>query len=218
MKGKIYVSIAEKTLQECIRALEGLSFAEVRIDALEGKPSAQEIREIFSQPVSLIATCRAGKFSQQEREEMLLLAIEAGAKFVDVELESGREAVQKIAQKAHAHSCKAIVSHHDFEKTPSSEELEGIVSRCFEAGADIAKVACKVNEQEDNARLLGLLGEGRKIIVIGMGSKGKITRVVAPLLGSEFTFASAGKGKETADGQMEKEEMGKIMREMGALI
>jgi 3-dehydroquinate dehydratase-1 len=44
-----------------------------------------------------------------------------------------------------------------------------------------------------------------------MGPKGRLTRVVAPLLGSQFTYASAAGGKETAEGQIEREELEKIM-------
>ena len=45
-----------------------------------------------------------------------------------------------------------------------------------------------------------------------MGNKGRITRVAAPLLGSPFTFASLSKGKETAEGQIEKDTLEQMMR------
>ena len=45
-----------------------------------------------------------------------------------------------------------------------------------------------------------------------MGSKGRITRIAAPLLGSPFTFASISKGKETAEGQIEKDTLERIVR------
>ncbi len=59
--------------------------------------------------------------------------------------------------------------------------------------------------EADNARLLGLLDGGKKMVVIGMGEIGKVTRVAAPLSGGLFTFASLTKGKETADGQIDRE-------------
>ena len=79
--------------------------------------------------------------------------------------------------------------------------------KCFEAGADIAKIACKVKSNGDNARLLSLLDSKKEIIVIGMGRKGRITRITAPLLGSPITFAALEKGKETAEGQMTLDKM-----------
>ena len=45
-----------------------------------------------------------------------------------------------------------------------------------------------------------------------MGNKGRITRIAAPLLGSPFTFASLSKGKETAEGQIEKDILEQMMR------
>ena len=43
---------------------------------------------------------------------------------------------------------------------------------------------------------------GIPLIAISMGEKGKITRVLGPLLGSYLTFAAIATGKESAPGQM----------------
>jgi 3-dehydroquinate dehydratase-1 len=64
----------------------------------------------------------------------------------------------------------------------------------------------------DNARLLGLLDDARKIVVVGMGELGRITRIAASLLGSPFTFASQGLGKETARGQIDHETLRTLLR------
>jgi len=218
MNKKICVSISEKTVEGCLKALEGLCFAEVRLDALLEKPSEAQVGEIFSQKGRIVATCREGKFIGSERAEMLLCAIEKGAAFVDVELEAEAELRHVIVEAARKKGCKVIISHHDFGKTPQREELEGIVAKCFEVGADIAKIACKANSDADNARLLGLLGSGQKMVVVGMGSMGRITRVVAPLLGAEFTFACLQKGRETAQGQIRVADMERALKEIGALI
>ena len=87
-----------------------------------------------------------------------------------------------------------------------------IINRCFNSGADIAKIVCKVNSSKDNARLLGLLDSEKKLAVIGMGEKGKITRCLSPLLRGVFTFASISKGKETAQGQIAFSEMNEIQK------
>ena len=81
-------------------------------------------------------------------------------------------------------------------------ELERMMTKCFELGADIAKIACMVQSEEDNANLLALYsGNGRKVI-IGMGNLGKITRLAALKLGAEFTFVSSDEEHSTAPGQM----------------
>jgi 3-dehydroquinate dehydratase-1 len=44
-----------------------------------------------------------------------------------------------------------------------------------------------------------------------MGVKGRILRVVAPLLGSPFTFASLSEGRQTAEGQMDRETLFRLV-------
>ena len=47
-----------------------------------------------------------------------------------------------------------------------------------------------------------------------MGSGGKITRIVAPLIGGLFTYASLRPGKEVADGQIDRAALQRIWRGM----
>jgi 3-dehydroquinate dehydratase-1 len=71
-----------------------------------------------------------------------------------------------------------------------------------------------VHSARDNARLLGLLDSHSKIVVVGMGEKGRITRITAPLLGSPFAFASLSKGKETATGQIDKKTLETLLHNL----
>ncbi|MFH1784915.1 MAG: type I 3-dehydroquinate dehydratase [Candidatus Micrarchaeota archaeon] len=209
----ICVSIAEPDLEKCINVLQGLELAEIRLDKTPN--DSQTIKEIFSQKIKLIATCRPENLTDAERKRILLNAINFGASFVDIEVDASDEYKKEIINMAKAKNCKVIVSYHDYKKTPSEAELSQIVNWCFQSGADIAKIACLVNTNRDNARLLGLIDSEKKIIVIGMGGKGKITRIVAPILGSPFTFACLEKGKETAEGQMTKSEIQEILGKLG---
>lgn len=208
---RICVAVAEPTVEKCMAALKGVNFAEIRIDKIKERPLGEGLMKIFSSPAKLIATCRPNGLGENERKTVLLHAIEAGAAYVDVEVEAGDAYKREIIDAARAKGCKVIVSYHNYEKTPNRAELEQIADWCFESGADIAKIACMVNSEADNARLLGLLDTDRSIIVIGMGEKGKITRITAPLLGSPFTFASLSEGKETAEGQFDAKKLEKLM-------
>jgi 3-dehydroquinate dehydratase-1 len=193
--------------------LRELDFAEIRMDKMD--LTTEDIRKIFSQPLTLIATCRPGSLDEDTRKRFLITSIEAGATYVDIEVESDSKYKKEIVERARAKGCKVIISFHDYEKTPEAKELRYIAALCLSEGGDIAKIACKVNSERDNARLLGLLdieGFEKRLLVLGMGEKGKIARIVAPLLGSPFTFASYIKGKETAEGQIEKDRLEKIMR------
>ena len=209
----ICVSIANCTPTECLKALAGVKAAEIRLETISGIDEAA-VKWIFGSKAKLVATCRPGKMPEEKRKKLLLAAIGAGAAFVDIEVEAPDEYKQEIVKKANAADCEVIVSFHDHEKTPVREELEQTVDWCFNSGADIAKIACKVNGKEDAARLLGLLDGERRLIVAGMGSEGKIVRIVAPLLGSEIAYVSQGKGKESASGQMTAEELERKMKEI----
>lgn len=210
----ICVTVAEATVEDCLEALKGLSFAEIRMDMM--KLTGKDVPIIFrgSGP-RLIATCRLGTYSEEERKGLLIAAVEAGASYVDVEVESNDEFKDEIVRHARTGNCQVIVSFHDFEKTPDREELLGVVARCFSSGADIAKIACKAESERDVARLLGLLDSRDRIVVIGMGEKGSITRIVAPLLGSPFTYGALRKGKEVVDGQLDVETIGRGMESLG---
>ena len=205
----ICVSLAEESLTSCLEALRDIEFAEIRMDKM--RLTLDDVRTLFSLPKRLIATCRPGINSDNNRKKLLVTAIEAGASFLDVEVETETSCREQIIAKARERDCRVIVSFHDRAATPERHVLHRIVDSCFEAGADIAKIACTVRSREDNARLLGLLDDSRKIVAIGMGQKGKITRVLAPLLGSPFTFASLEKGRETAEGQIDRETLRELM-------
>jgi 3-dehydroquinate dehydratase I len=212
----ICVSLAEPTVAACLGALEGLELAEVRLDKMRIGPAG--VKAIFSRHPRLIATCRPGAVPEARRRRLLLAAIEAGAAFVDVEAEAGPRLRDRLVSAARSRNCRVIVSHHDFRRTPPRPELEAVVRRAFEAGADIAKVACRVREIRDNARLLGLLDLGVPLVVVGMGRLGRLTRIAAPLLGSLFTYASLGAGRETADGQLDAASLERILLELGEKV
>jgi len=199
----ICVSLAEPGCAQCLTALEGLELAEIRLDRM-GDLSVEDVATLFARHKGMIATCRPGSFPDDGRKARLLAAVSAGAAYVDIELESEEPYREEIMAKAREFGCKVIISFHDHEKTPDRKTLSAIVEDSFLKGADIVKIACTVRSERDNARLIGLLDDSRSIVVIGMGEKGRITRVVAPLLGSPFTFASLTRGRETAEGQIDQ--------------
>ena len=205
----ICVCIAEKTADDCLMALAGIEFAEIRIDKMEA--DLTDIKKIFSYHSQLIATCRPGDRSRAVRLDLLKAAINAGAAYIDIEVEAEDEYKEQLITRARAAGCQVIISYHNFEKTPQKHELVHILEWCFSSGADIAKISCMVQHQHENARLLGLLDDERPIVILGMGEPGRITRMAAPLLGSPFTYASQGKGKETAPGQIDKATLEKMM-------
>ena len=154
---KLCVSIGGTDAAQCLRILERYSFAEIRLDTMTG--SAADIRRIFNRPVTLIATCRPGPFTEEERGQRLRAAMEAGAAWVDVEREAPAAWRDEMIGLARRHGCRVIVSHHDYAATPAPADLRQLVEDCFQRGADVAKIACLVRAPRENARLLALLDD-----------------------------------------------------------
>jgi len=206
----ICTSLAESTVEKCLDSLKGLDFAEIRLDQM--LIEVNELNKIFSLPKKLIATCRPGTRNESERKSLLIAAMEAGASFIDIEIEANDKYREELVEKAKALGCQVIISYHNYKKTPTSTELKHLVQSCFQLGADIAKVSCQVHSHKDTLRLLYLLEDKRPLVVIGMGIKGKVCRVAAPFLGSAFTYASLKKGKETAPGQIDTQTLEDIIK------
>jgi 3-dehydroquinate dehydratase-1 len=208
----ICVSLAEKDPNVCLEILEKVDMAEIRIDLAE--LSDKDIIKIFSARKKLIATCRPGKYSRSERMHKLKLSIESGATYVDIEYEADDDFRNSLSEFAHVHQCDVILSYHNYEMTPELNELENIMHKCFELGADIAKIATMVNVNRDNSKILSLYKAPGRLVAIGMGELGKISRIVAPFLGAEFTYAALTDDSITAPGQISYDKLNQYILEI----
>ncbi len=158
---------------------------------------------------------------EEERVNLLAEAAKRGADFVDVEASTGESLVGRLASEVErkAGTVKMIVSHHDFQGTPSWAALVRRFNSCRALGAHAVKIVTYAHTAEDNLRLLRLiplsLAEGQPIIAFCMGPRGRVSRILAPLLGSFLTYASLRKGAESAPGQWTVAETRKIMGLLG---
>ncbi|MEE8413323.1 MAG: type I 3-dehydroquinate dehydratase [Dehalococcoidales bacterium] len=201
---------------EAIKNTEPLAdLFELRIDLIgnDWQQLAKQIKKPW------IATNRTidegGKWQGNEarRIEGLLQAIELGADMVDVEFRTKnlKNIVPLVKKRV-----KCILSFHDLEKTLPLNEMRKIVQKQLAAGADICKVVTTARGVEDNLAVLELISEfpEDKIIAFAMGQAGQISRVLSPLVGADFTYASIERGKESAPGQITVEELLKIYQLM----
>jgi len=147
--------------------------------------------------------------SEARRIDELLKATELGADIVDIELRTKdlEEVIPSIKKKA-----KCLLSFHELERTPSLDEMREIVQRQLKAGADICKMITTAQRFEDNLAVLQLISEfsGIKMVSFAMGDLGLVSRILCPLVGGDFTYASIERGKESAAGQMTAGELRKL--------
>ncbi|MFH1049913.1 MAG: type I 3-dehydroquinate dehydratase [bacterium] len=206
----ICVSINAENYDECNIYLTKYSFIEFRLDST--RMTLNEIKQLFNNTNKLIATCRKGKFSDIERQNILITAVKSGAMFVDMDYQTEDVDIAKIKEEAKKSFCKLILSYHNFELTPDESTLKDIINESYGKGADIVKIACKSTSDTDNLTLLSLYKHfpNGKLIAIGMNRIGKITRIAAPHLGAPFTYASAERDSETAPGQIDVKSLKKI--------
>ena len=172
---------------------------ELRMDSMERPDPAAALA---GRRKPAIVTCRptreGGMFAGAEEERLRILwnAHEAGAEFVDVEVDASvRPLIEARAGRG------VVVSKHDFAGTPA--DAAEVMNRLRAAGGDVAKLAARTETFSDLTMLLSLARPDRHSIVIGMGATGLITRVLAGRFGSRWTYA----GDEVAPGQIPVERL-----------
>ena len=146
---------------------------------------------------------------EASRVEKLLEAVGLGADIIDLELRTAnlKLAIELIKQRA-----KCLLSFHQLERTPPLNSLREIVQRQLAAGADICKVVTTAQRFEDNLTVLQLISEFPRIRIVSlaMGPLGFASRVLCPLVGGDFTYASIEQGQESASGQITVSELRKL--------
>lgn len=230
---KICVPIVGKTLEEILEEVQFLKtidfdVVEWRVDFYDDvecidkvKTSLEAIRSILiDKPI--IFTFRSAK-EGGEREigtkfyfELNTSIIQTGLiDIVDIELFNDETEAKILIDVAHKNNVAVIISTHDFNKTPSKEEIILRLRRAMELGGDIAKIAVMPICTKDVITLLDATNtmtekyKDRPIMAISMGKQGIISRLAGGLFGSDMTFAFAK--KVSAPGQISSGELRKIM-------
>ena len=125
-------------------------------------------------------------------------------------LDETRTAEEIGKLRASGSGCLVMASNHDFQKTPSTEEMVRRLRRMEELGADAAKLAVMPTNRQDVLNLLQATVTAAEtlsvpVVTMSMGSMGVISRICGSLTGSAMTFASAGEA--SAPGQIPVEQM-----------
>jgi 3-dehydroquinate dehydratase / shikimate dehydrogenase len=188
---------------------------ELRLDLITS-PDIARLISLTRKPV--IATCRpvreGGAFERSEDERIALLgrAIDAGARYVDLEYDAWKQAHARLASRGP--KVQWIVSHHIFNGPP--RKPEALYTKLRDTGADIVKIAYMANDAWQIASAVKILRcarrDRRKAIVIAMGEAGEASRILYRILGSWATFASPETGRGSAPGQLPASVMRNVLR------
>jgi len=209
----------------CMAEESGADLIEVRLDymgekLLENLGRLKDIVSVCSTP--LIATNRHRRqggecvLSEEDRIRSLLIAADAGFNYIDVEMDT--LGLHDVVDRVKAYGAKVIISHHIFTHTPPVEELDLFVKKQIEANANVCKVVTMANSVLDSVRCLVFTYEASRrtnLVCFAMGEKGILSRILSPVFGASFTYASLKKGLETAPGQITIHELKEIYKRMG---
>ena len=232
-RNMICTTIQNKTAEQILQALEKCEMAEIRLDSCV--LSARETEDVFTSDVPLVATCRIAEVMRNETslqelppqtreikamqiaEKRLVRAIEAGARYVDVEIEAPKQMSRRIRSAAHENGTVFIRSYHDFEGTDSLEELKAMVEKCLYHGADMVKIVTTARSEADVERVMALYdmlpgeSDAGGLVAFCMGDLGRSSRLECLKHGAPYTYAALTAEEAAAPGQWPADEMRKAL-------
>ncbi|MCW3994563.1 MAG: type I 3-dehydroquinate dehydratase [Candidatus Bathyarchaeota archaeon] len=225
MSPNICVSILPSNMDQALSLIEKAEQAqanliEVRLDYLEETRNLKTLTSSTNLP--LIATNKLqsekGHFSgsENERQQTLLEAAKDGFQYVDIDFSSPKH--DETISKIKALGAKPISSYHKFDGILTTSAMKKILDEQIASGASVCKIVVTAKQIEDNLPILSFVSFAStkaKLVCFCMGEEGKISRLLSPLFGAFFTFASLEQGSQTATGQMSINEMHAAYRLLG---
>jgi 3-dehydroquinate dehydratase type I len=213
---KIAIPLLAKNTSGVIKKMDrGTPLAqvlEIRLDLMEEFDLQQLLRNA---PRPLLVTYRSkkeggnGRAHYQSRVRILEEAIQRGADFVDVEFSMPLMYREPLLRNRA--NTRVVLSRHILNSTPSGDALAALLGKMAATGADIVKIVTRARTLEDNRRVLDLIPLARhlgiRLIAFCLGPRGRVSRILCPLLGGFLTFASLEEGEESAEGQISAGEM-----------
>ncbi len=217
---RLCISVARSTVAATLRATAAVAtladVVEIRLDTLTDRTSIAATPKLLLRQAAtplLFAnrpTWENGGAAELDPQRIipLIIALNHGCDYVDIELRSQPEQLRQVIEAAHNNqpSSRVIVSWHDFVGTPDAVSLREILDQQQSSGADIGKIVTMANSTRDVLRVLALLEEAAQLdfplIAFCMGEIGKISRVATGYLGGYMTYAAEADGQATAPGQL----------------
>ncbi len=225
------LSLTGATLQENLQTLQScqpsIDCYEVRIDFLSSidllavAQFPSMVSETLGKTLPAILTCRrpsdGGHYQGDERHRletllriMELQQVESSYQYIDIEYEEAEtQEYRRLLESAQEHALQVIRSIHILERGAS--QTFSYLETLSQDSTVIPKLAVNIRGMQD---LLTLYRQwqsyqrdsrfsDRRAILIGMGSYGVPTRILAPVWNSFISYSSSLAGKRAASGQLD---------------
>ena len=166
--------------------------------------------KVLSEQGLYMSEPRRGRNPAEEfAENQLLKAIEAGAKYVDLEVEAPPMMGRKIRQACQQYGSMLIRSFHDFAGTPPEATLLSTLEKSRRFGGEVVKIVTTATCKADADRVMALYREVEPgtLVAFCMGPEGRESRLEALRQGAPFTYACLTPEEATAPGQWTTAEM-----------
>jgi len=210
---RLCLVIYEKKLDALLRNIDPHTLTEVRLDF--SNFTDDEIGIIFRYSKNLIATFRENnRTSLEQRIQALKIAIENGAAYVDIDIDTPKEAFESLLDIAKKHNCKTIISHHNYSETSDIKELTKICRQIQSYTPDIIKIVTKTDSVRDLKNLMALYAFYDEIIALGIGKLGGLSRVIALAYDAPFIFTFSKSKYKVANGQISQ----KVLEKLGRIL
>ncbi len=140
---------------------------------------------------------------------------------IDVEIYINDKVIELVT-KLKEKGAIVVGSNHDFEGTPSKEEIIRRLCYMQDIGADILKMAVMPQKQSDVATLMDATKEmvseyaQHPVVTMSMSEMGIVSRLEGQLFGSAVTFGALT--KTSAPGQINVEKLKKGLEKVNNLV
>ena len=221
----ICVSIQEPSFERCKEMMLSLAakgadrIAELRADLCHFTP--EQVSLLVAANPHTIVTSRVESDNPSLSFNRLCAAIEAGAEYIDTELEYPDDLQLQLRNRARSAGTKLIVSWHNFSATPPLKQLLEVYRSCAEKGADVVKIVTTANSLIDATRTMRLYRSVARLprkrdnrpplAAFAMGSAGKFTRYLSLKLGSPLSYTYPDGAKATAPGQYSESQLAALL-------
>ncbi|HEX4922377.1 MAG TPA: type I 3-dehydroquinate dehydratase [Candidatus Bathyarchaeia archaeon] len=221
MNPRICVSISPSDSAETVSGVQhaeqqGADFSEIRLEKLSSLDGLSDVVQVAKKPLIAANRAASNNESQFDPHTAVMTAVEAGFQYVDLDFET--RDLQRTIDRIRSKGAKIILSHHDYVRTPPTHELATKLEEFHTFKPDICKVVTTAHHVNDNLTILEFLRSNRansSIVSFAMGTMGVWSRLLSPLYGAHFTYASLSRGQETAPGQTPISEMLQIYQTLG---